>query len=70
MSQKILKKRKKMVSSAMNHLKKLSGSSWAQGKHFVFDCKYCFRIFRVFTASQSLRQIEANWQNQLYKLKI
>ena len=34
MSQKILKKRKKMVSSAMNHLKKLSGSSWAQGKHF------------------------------------
>ena len=61
MSQKILKKRKKMVSSAMNHLKKLSGSSWAQGKHFVFDCKYCFRIGVFYSqAKTTLRQIDAN----------
>ena len=53
-----MKKRKKVVSSAMNHLKKLNGFSWAQGKYFfkrlvvkyfLLQILYCFRIFRVFS---------------------
>ena len=53
MSQKILKKRKKMVSSAMNHLKKLSGSSWAQGKHF-FKSLISGKVFALELVSKEL----------------
>ena len=53
MSQKILKKRKKMVSSAMNHLKKLSGSSWAQGKYFVLTAIIVFEFLGYLHYSQT-----------------